>query len=106
MKASVYLGPEQVEAREIDEPKRGEDEVLIRVVRAGLCGTDLHIQNDEYVNCPPVILGHEMSGVVVEVGDAVTRFAVGDRVTSETFKFTCGQCRFCQTGLIGLCVHS
>ena len=68
-----------------------------------ICGTDLHIHDDEYVNCPPMILGHEMSGVVVELGTDVTRFQVGDRVTSESFKYTCGQCRFCQDGLIGLC---
>ena len=63
------------------------NQVKIEVKAAAICGTDLHIHDDEYVNCPPVVLGHEMSGVVVEVGDAVTRLDVGDRVTSETFKF-------------------
>jgi len=89
---------------DVAAPTPKPDQLKIEVKVGAICGTDLHIYDDEYVNCPPVILGHEMSGVVVEAGDEVTRFSVGDRVTSETFKFTCGRCRFCQTGLIGLCV--
>ncbi len=106
MKAVVKTskGVGNVEVRDVPEPKPKPEEVKIEVKAAAICGTDLHIYDDEYVNCPPMVLGHEMSGVVVEVGDGVTRFGVGDRVTSETFKFTCGHCRFCQTGLIGLCV--
>lgn len=107
MKALVKTakGIGNLEVLEMPEPVPAPDQLKIEVKAGAICGTDLHIHDDEYVNCPPMVLGHEMSGVVVEVGDAVTRFSVGDRVTSETFKFTCGQCRFCQTGLIGLCVN-
>jgi L-iditol 2-dehydrogenase len=106
MKALVKAEPGigHVEVRDVPEPTLATpDQVKIEVKAASICGTDIHIYYDEYVNCPPLILGHEMSGVVVEVGPNVTRFRVGDRVTSETFKYTCGRCRFCQNGLIGLC---
>ena len=89
---------------DVPEPTPQRDQLKIEVMASAICGTDLHIHDDEYTNCPPVVLGHEMSGVVVAVGEDVTRFAVGDRVTSETFKATCGKCRFCRSGLIGLCV--
>jgi L-iditol 2-dehydrogenase len=102
VKTKVGIG--NLEVLEMPEPIPNPDQLKIEVKAGAICGTDLHIHDDEYVNCPPMVLGHEMAGVVVEVGDAVTRFHVGDRVTSETFKLTCGHCRFCQTGLIGLCV--
>jgi len=106
MKALVKTaaGVGNLEVREILEPEPEPDQLKIAVKVGAICGTDIHIHDDEYTNCPPVVLGHEMSGVVVKVGDDVTRFKEGDRVTSETFKYTCGRCRFCQTDLIGLCV--
>lgn len=106
MKAVVKAakGVGHVEVRDVPEPSpQKPDDVKIEVKTASICGTDIHIYYDEYVNCPPVVLGHEMSGVVVEVGSGVTKFKAGDRVTSETFKYTCGRCRYCQAGLIGLC---
>ncbi len=103
VKTSAGIG--NVEVRDVPEPTPKPDEVKVEVKAASICGTDIHIYYDEYANSPPVVLGHEMSGVVVEVGDKITRFKKGDRVTSETFKYTCGRCRFCQIGLIGLCVE-
>lgn len=106
MKAVVKTaaGEGNVEVRDVPEPSMGKpDDIKIEVRATAICGTDIHIYHDEYVNCPPVVLGHEMSGVVVEVGKSVTRFKPGDRVTSETFKYTCGTCSACQSGLIGLC---
>ena len=107
MKALVKTaaGIGNLEVLDVPEPVPKPDQLKIEVRTSAICGTDIHIHDDEYVNCPPMVLGHEMSGVVVEVGDAVTRFGVGDRVTSETFKYTCGHCRFCQTGLIVHCVN-
>ena len=107
MKAVVKTrrGVGNVEVRDVPEPAPGPNEVKIAVRAAAICATDIHIYNDEYVNSPPVILGHEMSGVVVEVGKRVRNFRVGNRVTSETFKYTCGLCRFCQAGRIGLCTE-
>jgi L-iditol 2-dehydrogenase len=103
VKTSSGIG--NVEVMDVPEPKPKPDEVMVEVKAAAICGTDIHIYYDEYTNCPPVVLGHEMSGVVVEVGKKVTMFKAGDRVTSETFKYTCGHCRFCQIGLIGLCTE-
>lgn len=103
MKASVYLGPEQVEAREIDEPKRGEDEVLIRVVRAGLCGTDLHIYQghmDQRVQIP-LVMGHEMCGEIVDAPGGAD-FKVGDRVVVEP-TVACGACPACRRGHRHIC---
>ena len=105
MKALVKTaaGYGNLEMQDLPEPIPESDQLKVEVKVGAICGTDLHIHDDEYVNCPPMILGHEMSGVVVELGTDVTRFQVGDRGTSESFKYTCGQCRFCQDGLIGLC---
>jgi len=105
MKALVKTaaGMGNLEVMDLPEPGPDPDQLKVEVKVGAICGTDLHIHDDEYVNCPPMVLGHEMSGVVVEVGDEVTRFKIGDRVTSESFKYTCGRCRFCQDGLIGLC---
>jgi L-iditol 2-dehydrogenase len=73
------------------------------VQAAGICGTDLHIYYDEYRSWPPVVLGHEVAGCVAEVGSGVERVRPGDRVTTETYFYTCGTCRFCRTGRINLC---
>jgi L-iditol 2-dehydrogenase len=107
MKALVKTtaGIGNLEVLDLPEPIPEPDQLKVEVKVCAICGTDLHIHDDEYTNCPPMVLGHEMSGVVVEMGAEVTRFKVGDRVTSETFKHTCGECRFCQDGLIGLCIH-
>ena len=107
MKALVKTAPGvgHVELRDVDEPEPSADQLKIEVKAGAICGTDIHIHDDEYPSRPPVVIGHEMSGVVVEVGEQVTRFQVGDRVTSETFKYTCGECRYCQTGHIGLCTE-
>ncbi len=101
VKKSAGIG--NLELIEVTEPKPSYDEVKIEVKAAAICGTDIHIFYDEYVNNPPVILGHEMSGIVVEVGKDVKKVKIGDRVTSETFKYTCGTCYFCQIGQIAHC---
>ena len=107
MKALVKTaaGVGHLEVLDLPEPTPAADQLVIEVVAGAICGTDLHIHDDEYPNNPPFVLGHEMSGVVREVGSDVTRFQVGDRVSSETFKYTCGTCRYCQDGLISLCVE-
>ncbi len=107
MKALVKTAPGvgNLEVKDVPEPTPASGQVLIEVAAGAICGTDLHIHDDEYPNSPPFVLGHEMSGVIVEIGAGVEGLAAGDRVSSETFKFTCGQCRFCRAGLIGLCVE-
>lgn len=96
-------GDGNVELRDIPEPEVRPGQVKIAVRAAGICGTDLHILHDEFKSFPPVVLGHEVSGEVAEVGEGVTRVHPGERVTTETYFSTCGSCRFCRDGRINLC---
>ena len=79
----VARGAGNVELREVAVPAIAADDVLVRVAYVGVCGSDLHIHRDTHPNHPPVILGHEFSGVIEEVGDAVSGWRVGDRVVAE-----------------------
>jgi len=92
--------------KEIPAPKMGAGDVLIRVKRVGLCGTDLHIYHwnhwAEGRIHPPLVIGHEFSGVVEETGPFVTGFAAGDKVTAEGH-IACGACFQCRTGLAHIC---
>ena len=105
MKAVVKFekGIGNVEVREVPEPQVGKDEVKIEVKAAGICGTDIHIYYDEFQSNPPVVMGHEFCGVIREIGENVTEFKVGDRVTSETAAKVCGKCIYCRTGNYNLC---
>ncbi|MCX5909686.1 MAG: zinc-binding dehydrogenase [Deltaproteobacteria bacterium] len=96
-------GVSSAEMREVPEPKVIPGHVIIEVAACGICGTDLHILADEYPYKPPVVLGHEFSGTIAEVGPEVSRFRPGDRVVSIPFFRTCGRCRFCLTGHWNLC---
>ena len=100
-------GEGNVEIQEVNEPKPGRDEVMIEVKATGICGSDIHIYHDDIKIPlkPPVIMGHEFSGVVAEVGDKVKNVKIGDRVTSETAASVCGVCRYCRTGNHNLCAN-
>jgi D-arabinose 1-dehydrogenase-like Zn-dependent alcohol dehydrogenase len=91
-------GVGNLELREEPIPKISFDEVLIRVRACGICGGDLKIQDDQYPYTPPVIIGHEFAGEIVEIGDHVTGWKVGDRVVSEQHINACGRCHQCLTG--------
>ncbi len=110
MKALVKVaqGP-GLELTEVPEPETGPGDVLIRVLRTGICGTDLHIQSwDEWAANtikPPLVLGHEFVGEVVEVGAAVTKVKVGDLVSGEGH-LVCGTCRNCKAGRRHLCANT
>jgi threonine 3-dehydrogenase len=91
---------------DVPEPAVGPGDVLIKVLRTGICGTDLHIRNwdgwaQQTVEAP-LVLGHEFVGEVVETGRGVTDIAVGDRVSGEGH-LVCGKCRNCQAGRRHLC---
>ena len=90
-------------------PSIGVNEVLIKVSKMGICGTDLHIVNwDDWAQRniqTPRIIGHEFVGEIIEIGDEVDGYAVGDRVTAEGH-ITCGLCRNCQAGKKHLCAHA
>lgn len=96
-------GDGNVELREMPEPELRPGHVLVEVAACGICGTDLHILHDEYPTRPPVILGHEVGGRVVEVASDVESARVGDRVTAIPYSYTCGECRYCRSGRINLC---
>jgi L-iditol 2-dehydrogenase len=88
-----------------ERPSRppGPGEVTLDVRAAGICGTDLHIWLGEYDSVPPVTMGHEVCGVVAEVGDGVDASWRGARVAVETFFSTCGECSYCRAGRLSVC---
>ena len=89
-----------------DEPIVKDDLVKIKIAYMGICGTDLHASEGEYSSTVyPVILGHEFSGTVVEVGADVKNIKVGDRVTSETTFKTCNECECCKNKEYNLCAN-
>lgn len=103
MKAAVlydFNKPLVVEDIELDPPQAGE--VRVRVGAAGICRSDLHVMKGEANHLLPVVLGHEGSGTVVEVGVGVTRVKPGDRVIMA-FVSACGTCHFCMAGRSNLC---
>jgi threonine 3-dehydrogenase len=91
---------------EIPEPKVGPNDVLIRVRRSAICGTDMHIYHWDHwaqQTIPvPLAVGHEYSGVIVDIGSEVRGFKLGDRVSGEGH-ITCGHCRNCRAGRRHLC---
>lgn len=94
-----------IELKDVPPPSMGDSEVLIDVKACGICGTDLHIYHDEFPYYPPVILGHEFSGTIAEVGTNVRGWAVGDRVVGEPHTMACGVCALCRTGNRQSCPH-
>ncbi|MDO4519797.1 MAG: zinc-dependent alcohol dehydrogenase family protein [Eubacteriales bacterium] len=105
MRAAVFYQPGEIRVEDRDIPQIKEDEVLIQVMAAGVCGTDMHIFDGAKgaSECfPPVVLGHEFSGIVTEVGSAVTKVNVGDHVTADP-SIMCGKCYACQIGKPHFC---
>lgn len=106
MKAVTKLkaGYDNMALIDVDEPTVNDDKVKIKVAYTGICGSDIHTFKGQYnVRSSPVVLGHEFSGVVVEIGESVTKVQVGDRVTSETTFTTCGECIYCIEKDYNLC---
>lgn len=105
MKGNYYLGDGKFEMRPLPQRPLGPGEVLIKVEACGICGTDVHIYHGSKGSAevhPPVVLGHELAGQVVEVGGGVDRVAVGDHVTVDP-NIYCGKCRFCRMGKKQMC---
>jgi len=100
MKALVKTakGEGNVEFKDVEPPKIKPEELFVEVKAAGICGTDLHILHDKSHYVPPVTLGHEYAGVVVEAGSDVKDFEAGDKVTSPA-TINCGICHFCRIGV-------
>jgi L-iditol 2-dehydrogenase len=99
----IAPGPGNVELAERPEPVALPGHVVLEVVGAGICGTDLHIAAGEYETVTPVTMGHEVSGVVSEAGEGVDGSLLGTPVVSETYFSTCGTCAYCRAGRPNLC---
>ena len=104
MKAARIVQPGQMEVIEIPCPEPAQDEVLIRVMASGICGTDVHIFRGEYLGGYPVIPGHEFSGVVEAIGSQVKRFKPGDRVAVEP-NIACDNCEACLNNRQNFCLN-
>ncbi len=103
MKGSFFKGPHHTprfEIREMEMPELGAHDVLVKNMACGVCGTDIHIYHGEKGSAevtPPVVLGHEFSGIVEKIGDKVTTLRPGDRVAIDPNRY-CGICRPCRMG--------
>lgn len=105
MKAARFMGNKRFTVSEMPTPHAGPGELALRNKICGVCGTDVHIYHGEPGSAavtPPVVLGHEYSAEVVEVGEGVTGFSVGDHVTVDP-NIYCGHCTYCQNGKKQLC---
>jgi L-iditol 2-dehydrogenase len=99
-------GKGNVAIRDLPVRQPEGDELLIQVRYCGICGTDLHIYADEFPNAPPVVMGHEYCGTVVQVGERVRdAWSVGDRVVGELHTGACGACPLCLAGKPHICDH-
>lgn len=106
MLAAVLNKPLDMELKQVPIPVPGKDEALVKVYCIGVCGSDVHYYEHgkigRYVVEKPIILGHELAGEVVALGEAVQGLQVGDRVAVEP-GVTCGRCEYCKSGRYNLC---
>jgi glutathione-independent formaldehyde dehydrogenase len=106
----VYTGPGKVEVQKIDDPKlhgpdgrKLEHAVILKVISTNICGSDQHMVRGRTTAEPGLVLGHEITGEIVEVGSDVEMLSVGD-VVSVPFNVACGRCRCCREGDTGVCL--
>ena len=115
MKALRWYAKGDVRYEDVPEPSLGSGQVKAKIHFTGICGSDLHEYQDGPVfisletnpmtgKKPPIILGHEFSGTVVEAGEGVTSFKPGDRVTGDC-NWTCGRCYYCVRNMANICVQ-
>ncbi len=102
MKALQYVGKQDLRFVDIPEPEVGPEDVLMKVRKVGICGTDLHIYNGGMTVPTPLILGHEFVGDIVKVGSEVKNIQVGDRAVGEHV-LGCEKCTYCLEGKRNLC---
>lgn len=105
MQAAFLIAPQRLELREVPAPRAAPDGLVLRVKACGVCGSDLR----RWREGPPagvthLVQGHELAGIVVEVGAQVNRFKVGDRLAVAP-DIHCGDCWYCRRGLFNLCTH-
>lgn len=105
MKSAVIYGKHDIKVEEVEMPQLGNQDVLIKVMACGICGTDVHIyEGDKGAanTTPPTILGHEFAGIVEAVGHEVKHVKVGDRVCVDPNQL-CGTCYYCRSGIGHFC---
>ncbi|EJT99239.1 GroES-like protein [Dacryopinax primogenitus] len=102
MQALYYSKPQVFDVRTVSVPQCGDDEVMIKVGACGVCGTDQHIHNGEFISKFPLIPGHEVVGEIVQVGKNVHDFKPGMRAVADV-GVTCGKCFYCRRGQELLC---
>lgn len=103
MQALVLTDYRKLELADVERPKLGRHDVLVRVAACGICGSDVHgYDGSSGRRVPPIIMGHEAAGTVAEIGSAVDRAQIGDRVTFDS-TISCGQCETCRRGHVNLC---
>lgn len=104
MRAVVYEAPRQFTVREVPVPEPGPGEVRVRVIQTGVCGTDLHLHDGQFMAAWPMVPGHEVLGVVDALGEGVPAdgWAVGSRVAINP-NASCGRCAYCREGRALLC---
>jgi L-iditol 2-dehydrogenase len=100
MRVAMYYNNHDVRLEELPRPKIGPGEALIKIRASGICGSD--VMEWYRIKKAPIVLGHEIAGEIVELGEGVKGFAVGDRVTA-THHVPCGRCEHCQRGQETLC---
>ncbi len=101
MKASVYIQPQKLETREVPKPSLQDGDILLRVRTCGVCGSDIRKIQYNFIQ-PPAIFGHEVAGVVEEVGANVDKFEIGDRVVLAHHT-PCFSCHYCAHGSYSMC---
>ena|SRR5688572_2874850 len=104
MRANVFHGVNDVRLEEVERPRAGFGEAVIRITLTTICGTDLHIVKGEYPVKPGLVIGHEPVGVIEELGDGVSDHKIGDRVLIGAIT-PCGQCRACLSAHWAQCGH-
>ena len=103
MKAAVYYAPGDIRVENRPEPKPERDNLIVEVFCCAICGSDVKMLTiGDPRSRPPRIIGHEMSGRIVHIGDDVKGFAVGERITVAPTLF-CGACSYCNLGLVNMC---
>lgn len=103
MKALVLTAKRELKIQDVPLPVISHDEVLLRVKACGICGSDVHGYFGSYGRrIPPIIMGHEASGEIVSLGENVSEWKLGDRVTFNS-TINCGVCFYCRRGLTNLC---
>jgi 2-desacetyl-2-hydroxyethyl bacteriochlorophyllide A dehydrogenase len=105
MKALVYTAPHRVEVQSLPHPEPRPDEVVIKVAASGICGSDLHgFHGRSKIRVPPMVMGHEFTGVIDALGEGVTGLSVGERVVVQPL-VSCGTCRHCASGRGHVCAN-